>query len=110
MVIVKVAKHFNLIGGKLLAGDSTKLRAQNSKKNNFNPRKIEQHLKYIDTKLAEYENQLSASDDDKHALIKQEIEKHQTRKLSYQNLQKQLAESGETQISTSDPESRQTLA
>lgn len=26
---VSLAKHFNLIGGKLLAGDSTKLRAQN---------------------------------------------------------------------------------
>ncbi len=31
---VSMAQHFNLIGGKLLAGDSTKLRAQNSKKNN----------------------------------------------------------------------------
>ncbi|AKD01901.1 hypothetical protein PKOR_00510 [Pontibacter korlensis] len=29
---VKLARHFNLIGGELLAGDSTKLRAQNSKK------------------------------------------------------------------------------
>src|SRR5664279_2007159 len=26
---VKIAKHFNLLGNKLLAGDSTKLRAQN---------------------------------------------------------------------------------
>jgi transposase len=31
---VEVAKHFELIGGKLIAGDSTKFRAQNSKKNN----------------------------------------------------------------------------
>jgi len=29
---VQIAKHFDLIGGKLIAGDSTKLRAQNSKK------------------------------------------------------------------------------
>jgi len=29
---VEIARHFNLIGGKLIAGDSTKLRAQNSKK------------------------------------------------------------------------------
>ncbi len=33
---VSIAKQFDLIGGKLVAGDSTKLRAQNSKKNNFN--------------------------------------------------------------------------
>ena len=36
---VQIAKHFDLIGGKLIAGDSTKLRAQNSKKNNFNQKK-----------------------------------------------------------------------
>src|SRR5215207_4690716 len=36
---VSIAKAFNLIGGKLIAGDSTKLRAQNSKKNNFKDRK-----------------------------------------------------------------------
>ena len=29
---VSIAKHFDLIGGKLVAGDSTKLRAQNSKR------------------------------------------------------------------------------
>jgi hypothetical protein len=29
---VKLASHFELIGGSLVAGDSTKLRAQNSKK------------------------------------------------------------------------------
>jgi hypothetical protein len=32
---VQLAKHFDLIGGTLIAGDSTKLRAQNSKKNNL---------------------------------------------------------------------------
>jgi hypothetical protein len=32
-----------LIGRKLLAGDNTKLRAQNSKNNNFNINKIERH-------------------------------------------------------------------
>src|SRR5207247_818484 len=47
---VSIAKEFNLIGGKLVAGDSTKLRAQNSKKNNFNEGKIERHLEYIDAK------------------------------------------------------------
>src|SRR5690606_38083020 len=45
---VSLAKNFELLGGKLLAGDSTKLRAQNSKKNNFTHRKIENHIAYID--------------------------------------------------------------
>ncbi|MBU4511748.1 IS1182 family transposase [Patescibacteria group bacterium] len=106
---VAIAKNFELIGGKLLAGDSTKLRAQNSKKNNFNEKKIERHLEYIESKLSEYENQLSAADEDKRKLIKQEIEKHQARKQTYQELQMQLEKTGEKQISTSDPESRQMI-
>ncbi len=60
---VKVAKHFNLIGGKLLAGDSTKFRAQNSKKNNFNPKKIDRHLAYIDQKIEEHNQELATADD-----------------------------------------------
>ena len=43
---VQIAKNFDLIGGELIAGDSTKLRAQNSKKNNFNQKKIDCHVAY----------------------------------------------------------------
>jgi transposase len=50
---VSIAKQFDLIGGKLIAGDGTKLRAQNSKKNNFNEDKIERHMAYIDARLEE---------------------------------------------------------
>lgn len=106
---VTIAKQFNLIGGKLIAGDSTKLRAQNSKKNNFNEHKIERHLAYIDAKLDEYNKALADADEDNKKIIEQEIEKHQGRKDNYQNMQRQLAQTGEPQISTSDPESRQLI-
>ena len=46
---VNIAKNLDLIGGILLAGDGTKLRAQNSKKNNYNQKKIDRHLAYIET-------------------------------------------------------------
>ena len=65
---VRIAKYFNLIGGKLLAGDSTKFRAQNSKKNNFNQKKIDRHLEYIENKLNEYNQALAENDGDKKAL------------------------------------------
>ena len=104
---VKLAKHFNLIGGKLLAGDGTKLRAQNSKKNNFNQKKIDRHIAYIDNKLSEYEKALAESDGDEKESIKQEIKKQTDRKEGYQNIEKQIKETGELQISTSDPDSRQ---
>jgi transposase len=48
---VNIAKNLDLIGGILLAGDGTKLRAQNSKKNNYNQKEIDRHLAYIETKL-----------------------------------------------------------
>ena len=106
---VKIAKHLDLIGGKLVAGDSSKFRAQNSKKNNFNKKKIERHVTYIDNKLDEYNEQLADQDGDDKEQLNKEIEKHKGRKDNYQQLDRQLDESGEVQISTSDPESRQMI-
>jgi transposase len=106
---VQIAKHFDLIGGKLIAGDSTKLRAQNSKKNNFNQAKIDRHIAYIDNKLEEYTTALAESDGDNQQKILDEIKKQQERKDNYKNIEKQLKESGEPQISISDPESRQIM-
>ncbi|WP_282083900.1 IS1182 family transposase [Aquimarina aggregata] len=106
---VSIAKHFNLIGGKLLAGDSTKFRAQNSKKNNFNANKIARHIAYIDGKLDAYHQELSVCDTSEKEHIEKEIDKHTKRKLDYQNLEQQLKESDQTQISMSDPDSRQMI-
>jgi transposase len=106
---VQIAKHFDLIGGKLIAGDSTKLRAQNSKKNNYNQAKIERHIAYIDNKLEEYTRALAENDGENQQIIQDEIEKQQQRKDNYRNIEKQLKESGEPQISISDPESRQIM-
>ncbi len=103
---VSLAKNFNLIGGLLIAGDSTKLRAQNSKKNNYNQKKIERHLNYIDIKLAEHEAAMAEADGDQKEKLQQEIEKHKNRKSKYSQLEQQLQESQENQISTSDTESR----
>ncbi len=106
---VSIASQFNLIGGKLIAGDSTKLRAQNSKKNNFNESKIEQHLVYIENKLNEYNKALEAADEDNKKIIETEIQKQNNRKDFYNNLSNQLQQNGDTQISTTDPDSRQMI-
>ena len=106
---VEIAKYFELIGGTLVAGDSTKLRAQNSKKNNYNQKKIDRHLEYIQNKLDEYERAMAESDGEDKQQIEKEIAKHEQRKGEYKKLESQLKESGEAQISTSDPESRQLI-
>ena len=106
---VSIAQQFNLIGGKLIAGDSTKLRAQNSKKHNFNEGKIEQHLEYIENRLNEYYKALELSAEDNKTIIAAEIQKHENRKNFYNNLSIKLEQNGDTQISTSDPDSRQLI-
>ena len=102
---VRLAKNFELIGGVLLAGDSTKLRAQNSKKNNYNQKKIDRHVAYIENKIEEYNKALAENDGDKEE-IEKEIKKQQARKEKYHELEEQLKEKGQSQISTSDPDSR----
>lgn len=110
---VSLAKNFELIGGKLLAGDGTKLRAQNSKKNNFNEKKIERHIAYIDDKLNEYNAILANEDNDlteeKKQEINDKIDKHQQHRKKYESYKKQLDETDAVQISTSDPDSRQMI-
>jgi transposase len=106
---VSIAKMFDLIGGKLIAGDSTKLRAQNSKKNNYNAKKIERHLAYIDAKLDEYNDALKTADEDNQLMIETQMHKHENRKEFYNTLSDQLEQTGEVQVSTSDPESRQLI-
>ena len=102
-VTVEISKHFDLIGGKLIAGDSTKLRAQNSKKNNYNQAKIDRHLAYIENKLYEYNRALAESDKDNKKVIAEELKKHQDRKAGYINLETELKASGQPQLSVSDP-------
>lgn len=106
---VNIAKNFDLIGGTLIAGDSTKFRAQNSKKNNYNQDKIERHIAYIDNKIEEYSNMLSHADGDKKVAIENEISKHDQRKQKYKDVGQQINETGQAQVSTSDPESRQMI-
>ena len=108
---VCLAQDFDLIGGSLLAGDSTKLRAQNSKKNNFNPNKIEKHLAYIDSKLEEYTQILATQDGDVvvdqiNKKINKKIDKHKQQKKKYETMKGILDTTDAVQISTSDPDSR----
>lgn len=106
---VSIAKHFSLIGGTLLAGDSTKFRAQNSKKNNYNQKKIDRHIEYIDKKIEQYNSELADADGDIKKELESNIQTQQKRKDLYKSLEQQLNESGQEQISTSDPESRQMM-
>ena len=112
-LFVLFLKDADLIGGETIAIDGTKSRASNSKKNNYNAKKIERHLKYIDEKIQEYLGQLEANDKQESELdvkhIQDKINRLAESKLNYEALQKQLNESEEPQVSTTDPDARALL-
>jgi len=105
---VLILKDMGLITGEVIGIDSFKIRAQNSLKNNFNQKKIDRHLDYIDGKIEEYtqvldSEELEASDREE---LTQKLEKQKTRKEGYKDIEKQLHKSGASQISTTDPDAK----
>jgi len=94
----------DLYGKTNIAIDGSKFRAQNSKKNNYNQRKIDKHLDYIDQQYQDYLNDLDENDNnDEGDKIKQKLD---SRRAKYEDLKEQLENTDETQISTSDPDAR----
>jgi len=81
---VSVAMHFNLIGKKLLAGDSTKLRAQNSNKNNHGKKKVTQRLKSIEEKLSRYLEEAALEGENK-STVREKIEEQKKKRKNIQN-------------------------
>jgi len=109
---VVTLKDMNLISGETIAIDSFKIRAQNSLKNNFNQQKIDRHLEYIDNKIAEYEQQLDENDElenNQKEEIEDKIQWQQEKKKEYKSIEKELKESGESQISKTDPDAKSVI-
>ncbi|MFC0264595.1 IS1182 family transposase [Fontibacter flavus] len=107
-------KEAGLIGGKTVAVDGSKFRASNSKKNNYSQSKIDRHLSYIEQKTEEYLRQLDEADSSELSeqdiqIIKEKLQYFKENKVNYEILQEQLNQSGDTQISTTDPEARALL-
>ena len=77
----------------------------------LNPELVEDYyldyIKYIDDKIEAYQQQLEQEDAaDKQEEINQKIEYQNTKKSTYQDIEKQLEQSGQTQISLTDPDAR----
>jgi transposase len=104
---VWLLKEWDLIEGKTIALDSFKIRASNSLKKNFNEKKLQHHLDYIDNQIKAYEDQLEKNDqeDDKQEL-EAKIKERKQKLDTYQRISKELKDSGEEQISLTDPDSR----
>ena len=112
-LFVLFLKNADLITGEVIAMDGTKIRANNSKKNNFSPKKILRHLAYIEEKTNEYLAELDRNDTleqpEKVRHVKEKIARLKANKINYEVLGEALAASGDTQISTTDPDARALL-
>src|SRR5690606_34729651 len=105
-LFVSFLKDADLIAGETIAIDGTKSRAHNSKKANFNHKKIDKHKEYIKEKSQEYLEQLEQNDIQENPIaiknIQQKIERLKQNKIKYERLEEELKKSGEPQISTTD--------
>lgn len=112
-VFVLFLKDMDLIGGEVVAIDGTKVRAHNSKKSNYNPKKIERHLAYIEEKTNEYLRDLEQNDakesEEKVSNVQQKIARLKANKIKYEAIAAQMEASGETQVSTTDTDARALL-
>jgi transposase len=107
---VCLLKEWKLIEGETVAIDSFKIRGSNSLKNNFNESKLKRHLDYIENQIKEYEAALDANDkeEDKKELEKK-IAERKNKQAYYEQIKTTLIESGEEQISLTDPDSRSVI-
>ena len=108
---VKLLQKWKMIDGQLLALDSTKVRGQNSLKNNFNQKKIDRHLDYLEGKIEGYLERLEEIETDggssaEKVKIEDQLEDTEARIDDYLDIQDELDESPDGQISSTDPDAR----
>jgi len=106
-----------LLGKTTLGIDGSKFKAVNSKKNNYNQKKIDKHRRFIEDKTAKYLQELDELDKEENAngtdelqikkeKIAQGLAKLKERTIKYDTLQQQLDNTTDKQISTTDRDSR----
>jgi transposase/Fe-S cluster biogenesis protein NfuA len=106
-----ICHKLGLYGGEVIGVDGTKIRANNSRKNNYNQITVKRRLERIEKRISEYMNMLEESDaeerDEKNPTaeeIRAALEKLKDKKIKYTELWEQVQASGE--VSTVDPDAK----
>ena len=108
-----LCKQLDLFGGELIAIDGSKFKAWNNRKRNWTDERLQRALQEIDEKIARYLHDFDAQDDQQPnpprlstVELQERIAQLRARQQHYTAIREQLADSGETQISLTDPDSR----
>lgn len=110
---VRLCDEWDLFGKERVAIDGTKMRACNSKRNNYTAKKLQRQIQYIDEKIDNYLQELETGDQAEAAdrkpdtgEIQKRIQELRNRKQTYEHYQDQLQKTGENEISTNDSDAR----
>jgi transposase len=108
-----LCRKLELFGGELVAVDGSKFKAVNNRKRNFTEKKLERAIHEIDKKIDSYLNELDEADEQEveerrptAEELREKIEHLRERKQKYEQIEKELQESGEKQVSLTDRDSR----
>jgi len=111
-----VCKGLGLFGGELISIDGSKFRAVNCKKRNFNRAKLMKRIKEIEEEIEKYLRELEENDAKEATVsgvsaeeLKAKIEWLKKQGKEYRGLLQRLIESGQSQISLTDSDSRAML-
>ena len=109
----RFCRELDLFGGELVAIDGSKFKAVNNKGRNFTDRKLKKAIQDIEKKIDAYLDELGENDamePDEHkpsaGELKEKIQRLKERMDEYKGLKKKMEDSGESQISLTDPDSR----
>src|SRR5450756_463776 len=111
---VYLCRSLDLYGAQLVAIDGSKFKAVNSRSNNLNEKTVELRLKRTEEKIAEYlrlmdENDKADSGKDESLKVdglKERIGKLEEKKQQYEQVQNQMKQTGQKEVSLVDPDSR----
>ena len=103
---VQCCRKWQLIEGDVIGIDSSKFRAVNSKKNNYNQAKIDRQVEHINDKIENYFREMDLADAQGKDDISDKIIAQAERGVKYDKLQQLLNQSEEDQISTTDGDAR----
>jgi transposase len=109
----RFCRELDLFGGELVAIDGSKFKAVNNKGRNFTERKLKRAMKDIEKKIDAYLDELDendANEPDEHKPtaeeLKEKIQRLKERLKEHKGFKKRMEDTGETQISLTDPDSR----
>jgi transposase len=106
-------KKLELFSGDLVAIDGSKFKAVNSRSKSFNKKKLQQAIQKLDDDIDRYLDEMDEADEEEPQEknltaeeLQQKIDEMKRMREEAKELEKKLDESGQSQISLTDPDSR----